>query len=96
MNLAKPTNDNIEDSNAACAGMPQAHEGILGRMLKERSPLRVRDIGTSAAAANDLPAHRAPKHSFLGAPILLPSQTYGWLYLSDKVGASEFSEADER
>jgi len=88
--------DGIENSHAACAGIPQAHEGILGRMLKERCPLRVRDVGTSAAAAKDLPAHRAPKHSFLGAPILLPSQTYGWLYLSDKVGADEFSEADER
>ncbi len=83
------------DPNATCPGMPQAHEGILGRMLKERRPLRVHDVGSSKAV-KDLPAHNAPKHAFLGAPILLPSQTYGWLYLSDKVNADEFSEADER
>ncbi|MFN2455449.1 MAG: response regulator [Pyrinomonadaceae bacterium] len=83
------------DVTAVCAGTPQTHEGFLSTMLKERRPLRLCDIGSAPELAN-LPSPHKPKHSFLGAPILLPSHAYGWLYLSDKMGAEEFSEADER
>ena len=43
-----------------------------------------------------LPAECAPIHSFLGVPIHSPGQVYGWLCLLNKVGASEFTEEDEK
>ena len=35
-------------------------------------------------------------HSFLGVPITVKGRSVGNLYLTDKSGAAEFSEADER
>jgi len=37
-----------------------------------------------------------PAQSFLGAPVVSPGRTYGWLCLFDKLGATEFSPEDER
>ena len=37
-----------------------------------------------------------PIHAWLGAPIVSPNRSYGWLGLIDKIGAEVFSEEDER
>ncbi len=79
-----------DDANA-----PQVNEGLLATLLKERRPVRLSEADGLLETAH-LPAHDGAARSFLGTPIFSSTQVYGWLYLTDKIGADEFSEADER
>jgi signal transduction histidine kinase/CheY-like chemotaxis protein len=85
-----------EDSEWTSAAEPLPDEGLVGRLLAERRPLRLsRREGTLPLA--QLPSSRPGARSFLGAPILHSGEALGWLYLTDKAGdGSEFNEADER
>jgi signal transduction histidine kinase/DNA-binding response OmpR family regulator len=69
--------------------------GILNTLLTERRPIRLcsRD-GTWQATR--FPSSERPSYSFLSAPIISPAQNHGWLYLTDKLCADEFSDADEQ
>jgi signal transduction histidine kinase/DNA-binding response OmpR family regulator len=90
---------NEENKEAAQASInenaPQIDQDILRTMLVERQPVRLCHVGTAEQSLKFLSPGRFI-HSFLGAPILSASRAYGWLCLADKVGAEEFSEADER
>ncbi|HEV7858137.1 MAG TPA: response regulator [Pyrinomonadaceae bacterium] len=68
---------------------------ILDVLLIERRPVRFSRTGMVAGELDFLPQGR-PTDSSLVAPILSPTQLYGWLHLADKFEASEFSQADER
>jgi signal transduction histidine kinase/response regulator RpfG family c-di-GMP phosphodiesterase len=74
---------------------PMWDKGLLGTLLKERRPLRLTESDPLLEGAF-LPAHGSSAHSFLGTPILSSATVYGWVYLTDKLGADEFNEADER
>jgi signal transduction histidine kinase/DNA-binding response OmpR family regulator len=74
---------------------PQIEQRILDTMLVEGVPVRLCHVGAAEQALKFL-APAARVRSFLGAPILLAGRAYGWLCLADKLGAEEFSEADER
>jgi signal transduction histidine kinase/DNA-binding response OmpR family regulator len=86
------------DSDAADGAnndAPQPDEGVLGTLIDERRPLRLGEQDGSLKTAH-LPAPDAGARSFLGAPIFHSGHVFGWLYLVDKIGAEEFTEADER
>jgi signal transduction histidine kinase/response regulator RpfG family c-di-GMP phosphodiesterase len=85
----------LEGAEWTNAAEPLPDEGLVGRLLRDGSPLRLskRD-GT--LPLKQLPASRPGARSFLGAPILHSGEAVGWLYLTDKLDASEFNEADER
>ncbi|MDT5060942.1 MAG: hypothetical protein QOH63_1401 [Acidobacteriota bacterium] len=85
----------LNETNGARGGAPQADEGVLGTLLKELHPLRLSENDSSLQAMH-LPASESSAQSFLGAPIFSSGQVFGWLYLADKIGADEFTEADER
>ncbi|MDQ1591420.1 MAG: hypothetical protein QOG71_2047 [Pyrinomonadaceae bacterium] len=74
---------------------PQASEDLLDRLLAEGRPLRLSE-GAGTLEAAHLSSPQVSMQSFLGSPILSPAHAYGWLYLSNKLDADEFSEADER
>jgi signal transduction histidine kinase/DNA-binding response OmpR family regulator len=80
-----------DDENAS----PQASERLLDQLLAERSPLRLSEAAGTLEAEH-LASPRVSMQSFLGAPILSRAKAYGWLYLTNKLDAEEFSEADER
>ncbi|HEY9405809.1 MAG TPA: response regulator [Pyrinomonadaceae bacterium] len=80
-----------DDENAS----PQANEQVLTLLLKEGQPLRLSDAAGTLEMAH-LASPDVSMQSFLGAPILSPAEAYGWLYLTNKLDADEFSEADER
>ncbi|MES2951193.1 MAG: EAL domain-containing protein [Pseudomonadota bacterium] len=69
--------------------------GILGTLLSNRAPQRLKDLGGDPQVLG-LPASHPPIHSFLGVPIASSGRCYGWIYLVDKLGADAFSEVDER
>jgi signal transduction histidine kinase/DNA-binding response OmpR family regulator len=80
-----------DDENAS----PQASERVLDQLLEEGRPLRLSEA-SGTLEDEHLAAPHISMQSFLGAPILSPAHAYGWLYLTNKLDAEEFSEADER
>lgn len=78
----------------AIGHLPEGH-GILGVLIVDPRPLRLRDLGAHEQSYGFPPNH-PDMHSFLGVPILVRDSVFGNLYLCDKRGAEEFSEEDER
>lgn len=68
--------------------------GVLGELIREPAPLRLRDVERHPHAYGFPPGH-PPMHSFLGVPIAVRGEIYGNLYMTEKQGAAEFDESDE-
>jgi PAS domain S-box-containing protein len=68
--------------------------GLLGHIVKERRIVRTPRMADHPASAGFPPNHPTMT-SFLGGPIRRDDVVYGNLYLTDRLGAEEFSEADE-
>lgn len=69
-------------------------KGLLGLLLREPKPIRVRRLEDDPRSAGVCDGH-PPMRSFLGVPIIFKGKLLGNLYLTDKIGAEEFSEQDE-
>src|ERR1035441_6046322 len=67
--------------------------GVLGLLITEPQPLRLANLGSHPDSFG-FPAHHPPMVSFLGVPIKVRDEVYGNLYLTDKVGWSEFTADD--
>lgn len=68
--------------------------GVLGMLLRRTSPLRIPKLGGYPGSAGFPPNH-PPMGSFLGVPIRRGDTVLGSLYLTNKQGADDFTEADE-
>ena len=82
----------ISQSGQDLIGDPPQGKGVLGVALKEGQPLRLHDLRQHPESAG-FPAHHPPMKSFLGVPITFMGKVLGNLYLTDKIGADEFSAA---
>ena len=69
-------------------------EGLLGVLLDTDEPIRVSNLGADPRHIG-FPEHHPPMRSFLGVPILAANHQLGHIYLTNKIGADEFSEEDE-
>jgi signal transduction histidine kinase len=69
--------------------------GLLGVLLKEGQSLRLRDLHEHPRSVG-FPPHHPPMTSFLGVALVHKGRTIGNLYLTDKLGADEFSAEDQR
>ena len=69
-------------------------QGVLGVIIDHPRPIRIRRIADDPTSVG-FPEGHPPMTSFLGAPIRIRDQVYGNLYLTDKVGADEFTPDDE-
>src|SRR5947209_714738 len=68
--------------------------GVLGVLIEDPRPLRLADVGAHAESYG-FPARHPSMRSFLGVPIVIRSQGWGNLYLAEKDGGGEFTQADE-
>ena len=68
--------------------------GMLGLLITHPEPLRTADLGAHAESFG-FPLNHPPMTSFLGVPIKVRDEVYGNLYLTDKVGWSEFTRDDQ-
>lgn len=92
--LSHFTTSGLEPAEASRIGSPPRGRGILGLVIREARPLRLRDLTQHPASAG-FPSHHPPMHSFLGVPVVGREAVVGNLYLTDKIGAEEFSNEDE-
>jgi signal transduction histidine kinase len=82
------------EERAAIGHIPVGR-GILGVLIDDAVPLRLRDIATDPRSVGFPPNH-PPMRSFLGAPVTARGQVFGNIYLAEKQGAAEFDAEDER
>ena len=70
------------EATKQASGPPPTGTDVLGLLITERRPLRLRTLAPHLG-------------SFLGVPIMVRDRAYGSLYVTEKQGAEEFSETDE-
>jgi signal transduction histidine kinase len=84
----------LSDAKEEEIGPRPTGRGVLGLIITEPAPLRLTDLG-SHPDSYGFPAAHPPMQSFLGVPVRVRSEVYGNLYLTDKLGADDFSDQDE-
>jgi signal transduction histidine kinase len=84
----------IEPEVQALIGDLPTGKGILGVLIDDPRPLRLRDLMADPRAVGFPPNH-PDMRTFLGVPVLLRGVSYGRLYLTEKAGGAEFTEEDE-
>ena len=73
--------------------LPEGH-GLLGLIIRENRSFRIPDINVDHRRFGFPPNH-PPMGSFLGVPIGLRGVSLGRLYLTNKLGAADFTEEDQ-
>ncbi|MEZ4593495.1 MAG: GAF domain-containing sensor histidine kinase [Chloroflexota bacterium] len=77
------------------AGIPHLPKGLglLGAIIKERRTIRVPRISDDPRSVG-FPEGHPPMMPFLGVPVIAGRETVGNLYLTNKIGADEFTQMD--
>lgn len=68
--------------------------GLLGAIIQDKASLRVPRIAADSRSIG-FPENHPPMSSFLGVPILNGPKAIGHIYLTNKIGADEFTEVDQ-
>ncbi|HIY39649.1 MAG TPA: GAF domain-containing protein [Candidatus Nocardiopsis merdipullorum] len=84
----------LEPEEIACIDHWPRGEGILGLLIEEPEPLRLRKV-SDHPASRGFPEGHPPMHTFLGVPIRIRDRVFGNLYMTDKLDGSEFTGDDE-
>jgi signal transduction histidine kinase len=82
-----------EATHRAIGELPRGR-GVLGVLIEDPRPLRLPEV-SSHPQSFGFPARHPVMDTFLGVPILIRGQAWGNLYLTEKAGGEEFTEADE-
>jgi signal transduction histidine kinase len=82
-----------EDARRKIGALPRGR-GVLGELIRNPVALRLSDVGTHPRSYG-LPLGHPPMQTFLGVPVLAGGVPFGSLYLTEKTGGGEFTEADE-
>ena len=85
----------LSEAERAAIGHLPVGKGILGALISDATPLRLRRIQDDPRSVGFPPPH-PPMGAFLGVPITVRGTVYGNLYLTEKRGALEFTAEDER
>ena len=78
---------------AQIGDLPTGH-GLLGLLVDEPRPIRLRDVAAHPASYG-FPEHHPEMSSFLGVPVRTRDRVFGYLYLTEKDGGQDFTERDE-
>jgi len=83
----------IDEQTQQLIGDLPRGRGILGVLIRDAKPLRLRSLAEHADSVG-FPANHPPMTTFLGVPIVLRGVAYGNLYLTEKA-EGEFTQEDE-
>jgi signal transduction histidine kinase len=92
--LSELVTNGVDESTREAVGRLPALTGLLGVLMTDPRPVRLRDVSEHPKASG-FPAGHPQMTSFLGVPIR-GREAVGSLYLADKESAAEFSEDDEQ
>jgi signal transduction histidine kinase len=92
--LARFVVSGMSDAERARIGDLPTGRGLLGLVIRKRTPIRSADLNRHPERFG-FPPHHPPMKSFLGVPIVLRGRVFGNLYLTEKIGADEFDAEDE-
>jgi signal transduction histidine kinase len=81
------------EAHRSIGDLPRGH-GVLGELIRDPRPLRLREVGEHPRSYGFPPNHPRME-SFLGVPIVIRGEAFGNLYLTEKPGG-EFDEDDEQ
>jgi signal transduction histidine kinase len=84
----------LEEDAEERIGPRPTGQGVLGLLIVDSKPLRLADLGSHADSFG-FPLNHPPMTSFLGVSIKVRGEVYGNLYLTDKIGLSEFTGDDQ-
>jgi two-component system, NarL family, sensor histidine kinase DevS len=74
---------------------PPTGRGLIGAMMNTEETIRIPEIQADARSSG-FPKDHPHMRSFLGVPIRLGEDQLGQLYLTEKIGAAEFTHDDEQ
>ncbi|WP_245744412.1 GAF domain-containing sensor histidine kinase [Lentzea fradiae] len=92
--LARFLHVGVDDATRREMGHLPQGKGLLGLLIKDPTPLRLRDLSRHEMSVGFPPNH-PPMHSFLGVPVRVRDEVFGNLYMTEKIGAAEFTADDE-
>jgi signal transduction histidine kinase len=92
--LAEFVTSGLTEAQRARIGDLPRGRGLLGLLITDPRPIRTKDIARHPQGSG-FPAHHPAMTSFLGVPVRGRDKVFGNLYLTDKLGAEEFSPEDE-
>ncbi|MFL5860299.1 MAG: GAF domain-containing sensor histidine kinase [Solirubrobacteraceae bacterium] len=91
--LARFLTVGVDDETAARIGPPPKGKGLLGALITDPRPIRLRHI-TDDSRSTGFPPHHPPMDSFLGVPLHVRDEVFGNLYLANS-DRGEFGADDE-
>ncbi len=80
-------------THRAIGDLPRGR-GVLGVLIEDPTPLRLRDVGEHPQSYGFPPGH-PHMGGFLGVPVVIRGQAWGNLYLTEKQGADAFTQEDQ-
>ena len=92
--LARFITRGVDEPTRAKIGALPRGRGVLGELIDHPAPQRLADVGQHPRSYG-LPHGHPPMRTFLGAPIVIDGTPFGNIYLTEKHGGAEFSDADE-
>jgi len=84
----------LTEAEERAIGSRPTGRGVLGLVITHPEPLRLSDLGAHDDSYG-FPPHHPPMKSFLGVPLRAKGEVFGNLYLTDKIGADDFTDEDE-
>lgn len=80
------------EERARLGNLPTGH-GILGLLITDARPIRLRDLREHPRSVG-VPRNHPEMRSFLGVPVGSKGEIFGNLYVTEKIGAPEFDDDD--
>jgi signal transduction histidine kinase len=85
----------LTEAEYSAIGELPCGRGILGLLLEQSKPMRLRQISDHPNFYG-FPPHHPPMNTFLGVPLRIGDQVFGNLYLTEKSGGAEFTDEDQQ
>ncbi|MDQ1483767.1 MAG: hypothetical protein QOF35_1843 [Actinomycetota bacterium] len=83
-----------EEDRRSIGSLPHGR-GVLGLLIREPRPIRMKDLRDHPSSYG-FPPHHPAMETFLGVPVRIRGTVFGNLYLTEKAGGGDFTETDEQ